>query len=188
MKPDEKGWTVGLTGCETISSRRQEKVGNAWVAVYGTAHIYFALAVDVLLRKAEGHWKYGSGTITRAALPRHDQSYTPPTVYKVKRIYLSDAASVTRLVGKPIGGWFEEPDSLKLFWPMPKVFKEPAVMVITDDAGQEKNAAYVSDHFLDYASEYTLHPGKGSEDFEHGFKGALDKAHTSFHFTYRAAA
>lgn len=188
MNPDEKGWTVELTGCETISSRRQEKVGKAYVAVYGTAHIYFSLAVDVLLRRVKGKWEYGTGKITRATLPRHDQSYTPPTVYKVKRIYLSDAASVTRLVGKPIGGTFEEPDTLKLFWPMPKVFKEPAVMVITDDAGQEKSAAYISDHFLDYASEYELHPGKGSEEFEHGFMGALDKAHTAFHFAYRPAA
>ncbi len=185
MNPDEKGWTVELTGCETIANRRQEKVGNALVAVYGTAHIYFSLAVEARLKLVKGKWEYGSGKITSAKLPRHDHAYVPPTVYKVKRYYLSDAASVTRLAGRPIGGSFEEPDTLKLFWPMPKAFKEPAVIVLIDEDGKEKEAAFISDHFLDYASEYELHPTKGSESFEHGFKGALDKAHVSFSFGYR---
>lgn len=186
MNSDEKGWMVELTGCETIASRRIERVGNAEVKVYGTAHIYFSLAADIRLKRIQGQWTFGGGRITRATIPRYDGSYTPANVYRVKRIYCSDTASISGMAGRSIGGMLVDEKTLKLAWPVPKGFREPAVIFVMDMQGREEEAAFVSDHFLDYASAYELQLRNGAQTFEHGFKGALDKAHTAYQFMLRA--
>ena len=188
MNPDEKGWVVELTGCETIANRRIERVGNAEVKVYGMAHIYYSLAADVRLKRVQGQWAYGSGRITRAAIRRHDASYNPANVYKIKRIYCSDTASISRMAGRSIGGSLEDEKTLNLTWPVPKDFRESAVIVVIDVKGHEEQAAFVSDHFLDYASAFGLQLRNGVQPFDHGFKGALDKAHAAYQFTLRAMA
>lgn len=186
MNTDEKGWMVELTGCETIANRRIERVGNAEVKVYGTAHIYFSLAADIRLKRVQGQWTYGTGRITRASITRHDASYNPANVYRIKRIYCSDTASVSRMAGRSIGGLLEDEKTLKLVWPVPKVFREPAVIVVIDVKGHEEEAAFISDHFLDYASAFELQLRNGVQHFEHGFRGALEKAHAAYQFMLRA--
>jgi hypothetical protein len=182
VNPDEKGWLVELSGCETINNRRIERWGQKDVMVFGKAHIYYALAADVRLKLVKGKWEYGSGRIIRAAITGHDGAYTPPQVHKIKRIYCSDTASISRMAGRSIGGALEDPDTLKLAWPVPKDFREPAVIFVKDVTGHEEEAAFVSDHFLDYASAFELKLRAGVQSFKHGFEGAMDKAFATYEF------
>lgn len=182
MNPNEKGWVVELSGCETISNRRIERWGQKEVTVYGKAHIYYSLAADVRLKLVNGKWEYGSGRITRAAITGHDAAYIPPQVFNIKRKYCADKASISRMAGRSIGGALERPDTLKLYWPMPKDWREPAVIIVIEVAGHEEEAAFVSDHFLDYASAFELKLRNGVQPFKHGFEGAMDKAYTTYQF------
>ena len=187
VNPDEKSWTVELTGCETIANRRMERVGDNDVKVYGTAHIHYALAATVILKRVQGKWRFGSGRIARATIRHHDASYTPSNIYKIKRIYCANVASISRMAGRAIAGVLIDEKLLKLTWPRPQDFREPAVVVVIDAGGGiEKEACFSSDRFLDYASAFHLQLKPGIQPFDHGFKGALDKAHAAYQFSLRA--
>jgi hypothetical protein len=177
-----QSWRVDLTGTETLRNRRVEQVGDTLVKVYGTAHINYALSADVTLRRINNVWRYGGGRITRATITGYDGKYEPANVHKVKRVDCSDTASVSRMAGRAIGGDVIEERFLRLFWPMPKCWKEPAVVMVIDQNGQEAEACFVSDHFLDYASEFELLLRPGRVPKHHGFEGVVDQASTDYTF------
>jgi hypothetical protein len=188
MSPNEQKWLVELSGRETIRNRRIERDGSKDVMVFGTAHIGYSLATEVTLKQVEGKWGYGSGKITRAAITSHDAAYTPANIHKVKRIYCSNTASITRMAGQQIGGALEGEKILMLFWPMPKNWRDPAVVIVIEDKdkpGGEEEAVFESYHFLDYAGEFKLQLRNGIQRFERGFEGGADKAHTEYQFNLR---
>jgi hypothetical protein len=141
------------------------------------------LAVEVSVKKILGQWRYDAGKIVKAAITGFEARYHPSNVYRIKRIYCSDSATVTRWVGRSIGGYLPTEHTLKLMWRMPADFREPAVVVVIDEGGREAEATFVSDHFFDYVSHYVLQLKSGwTHEWEHGFAGALARARTAHQY------
>jgi len=77
-----------------------------------------------------------------------------------------------------------DPDKLSLNWPMPFDFKEPAVIVVTEDKnkkGEEKEACFSSDHFFDYISSYELNLKNNCKtNYSHLFDGSTIRARVDY--------
>lgn len=185
MAADQTKWRIELSGRETIENRRIERTGNKEVKVYGTAYLDFSVSVEITLPQKYTPNKKFYGRIFNPKVTGYDASYRPSNVYRIKKKILS-ANFVNNLSGRSIIGFMPDPEMLQLNWPMPFAFKEPAVIVITDDLvkpGADAEACFSADRFFDYVSSYKLELKNGwTKDWNHPYSGAMDRAEVEYSF------
>lgn len=182
----ERRWRIDISGREVVENREIVTKAGRTFKVYGTATMDFVFAARVKIRKVRKHWVYGDGEISTCQITGHRMRYNPDHVFNVKRVFLSNAGSVARFQGRRIGGSLPDDDTLKLTWPRPNSFREPAVEVVILDGGKEKQACFVFDHFLDIISAYDIKLKDGwQQHFENKYSGALERARVAYDFTVK---
>jgi hypothetical protein len=186
MAADQTKWWIELSGRETIENRRLERSGKKDIMVKGTAYINYKMDVEISIPKVWSSSKKIYGTIIRPEVTGYGADYNPCDFYKIKGRKCS-SSFVHNLSGKSIIGFLPSPKTLRLNWPMPFDFKEPAVIVAIEIGGKQEEACFSSDHFFNYVSKYELKLQNGWTDPENKkFSGAMDQAEVLYQFRVTA--
>ena len=174
-------WRIEVDGTEIIENKEIVSVSGRDVKLYGAAGMNYALTANITLKQVKGKWAYDHGAIAKAAVSKPTLKYIPNNVYKIKRYFLSNDKTIASFQGRRLGGTLINPNVVKLTWPMPTGFKQPAVEVVSQWGGQEKQAAFVSLHFMDQLAVYHLQLQDGwKKNFEKLFTGTTERAKVKY--------
>jgi hypothetical protein len=179
---NEISWRIEVRGTEHINNYMFVEISGRYVKVHGVASLRYELTADIKLKLFQGKWVYANGTMIKALVSRPTIQYTPQNAHNIKRYYITGSNTINAYRGKQLGGILVKPNSVKLIWPMPHAFKEPAVEVVSLKDGKELSACFESRHFMDQLSVYHIELQDGWEkNFDKHFRGSTEWALVKYH-------